>query len=315
MGRRKKGVKVDGWINLNKPVGVGSTEAVNAVRRGLNAQKAGHAGTLDPLASGVLPIALGEATKTIPYIQDELKTYEFTVQWGQQTSTDDMEGDVIESSDVIPSQQSVEALLPRFVGSIEQIPPQFSAIKINGERAYDIARGGGDVDIPPRLVHIESLVLLDHDEAQNQTSFRMRCGKGTYVRSLARDWGVELGCYGHICVLTRTEVGSFSIEETISLDVFEKIEDKTATGGFMLPVEAVLDDIPALSVTQQEASQLKNGQALTFVRRSDAERLTAIGVNLATQEEMTALAFFDDQALGLMTIKGVTVKPSRLFNL
>ncbi|MGB1076772.1 MAG: tRNA pseudouridine(55) synthase TruB, partial [Bdellovibrionales bacterium] len=206
MGRRKKGLKINGWINLNKPLELGSTSAVNTVRRSLNAQKAGHAGTLDPLATGVLPIALGEATKTIPYIQDTLKTYEFTIQWGAATNTDDLEGDVIAQSDITPSQDDIEALLPNYTGDIEQTPPQFSAIKINGERAYDIARDGEDVDIPSRPVYIESLEVLSHDQSSRQTTLRMVCGKGTYVRSLARDLGEYLGCFGHICVLTRTKV-------------------------------------------------------------------------------------------------------------
>lgn len=315
MGRRKKGLKVDGWINFNKPIEMGSTDAVNFIRRTLNAQKAGHAGTLDPLASGVLPIALGEATKTIPYMQDTYKEYTFTVQWGVQTNTDDLEGEILHESDKTPSEEDIKAFLSKYIGDVEQTPPQFSAIKINGERAYNMARGGETVDIPSRLVYIEELEIIKHDLDARQTGFRLLCGKGTYVRAIARDLGQDLGCYGHVIVLTRTQVGEFSIKDTISLDFLKEMNDNTATDGFLLPVETALDDIPALSVTQQEASQLRQGRALTFVSRSDSERLTTIGVNLAKQEEMTALAMFGGQALGLMTIKGVTVQPSRLFNL
>ncbi len=315
MARRKKGLKINGWINLNKPKNVNSTHAVNCVRRTLNAQKAGHAGTLDPLASGVLPIALGEATKTIPFIQDSLKTYVFTVQWGIQTSTDDQEGEAISSSDLTPNKEDIISLLPRYTGNIEQIPPQFSAIKINGERAYDIARDGKHVDLPPRPVTIETLEITEHNEQTRQTSFQMLCGKGTYVRSLARDMGQDLECYGHICALSRTNVGCFSLDSTISLDFFEEMDDKSATDDFLLPVESVLDDIPALSLTQQEASQLKNGQRLTFVSRPDTERLTSIGIDLKSKDFTPALALFEDTALGLVTIKGVTIQPSRLFNL
>ncbi len=315
MGRRKKGLKIDGWINLCKPLEMGSTSAVNIVRRSFNAQKAGHAGTLDPLATGVLPIALGEGTKTIPYIQDSHKTYEFTVQWGAQTNTDDLEGDVIAQSDIAPSEQDIVAHLSKYIGVITQTPPQFSAIRINGERAYDIARDGETVDMPSRQVEIDNLELIKHDHDLRQSQFRMECGKGTYVRSIARDLGLDLSCYGHVIVLTRTKVGCFSIEDTISLDILNEMDDNTAIDGLLLPVETALDDIPALSLNQQEASRLKNGQTLTFVSRPDAERLTSVGINLAVEDERPALALHDDVPLGIVMVKGVTIKPSRLFNL
>ena len=315
MARRKKGLKIDGWINLKKPLGVTSTSAVNIVRRAFKAQKAGHAGTLDPLASGVLPIALGEATKTIPYIQDAYKIYEFTSQWGAQTTTDDMEGEIVSSSELAPTQNEIELLLSKYIGDVQQTPPKFSAIRINGERAYDMARDGQDVEIPSRPVYIESLEIIGHDAEKKQTSFKMKCGKGTYVRSIARDLGLDLGCFGHVCVLTRTQVGCFSMEETISLDIFKEMDDNTATDGILLPVETVLDDIPALSLTQQEASRLMNGQMLTFVTRPDTERLLTLGIDFKSKEDVVALALLEEKALGLVTIKGVTIKPSRLFNL
>ena len=187
MARRKKGIPIHGWINVNKPVGVTSTQVVGKVRRALNAQKVGHGGTLDPLASGVLPIALGEATKTVNFIQDAMKTYHFTVTWGEQRSTDDAEGDVLDSSDKRPSQEDIESILSSFIGDIEQTPPQFSAVKVDGERAYDIARDGDHADIKSRQVYIESLGILNHEG--DKTEFQCFCGKGTYVRSLARDMG------------------------------------------------------------------------------------------------------------------------------
>ena len=199
MGRRKKGDKIDGWVNFDKPLGMTSTQAVGKVRRAYNAQKVGHAGTLDPLATGVLPIALGEATKTIPYTQDALKTYEFTVRWGEQRSTDDAEGEVIATSEIRPTPDAIESALPAFTGEITQTPPRFSAIKIDGQRAYDLARDGQEFEIKSRTVFIESLSLLSHDT--DTASFTMTCGKGTYVRSLARDLALELGTVGYICLL------------------------------------------------------------------------------------------------------------------
>lgn len=307
MGRRKKGDKIDGWIILDKPVGPTSTQALGKVRRILNAQKAGHAGTLDPLASGILPIALGEATKTIPFVQDGLKTYEFTVTWGERRDTDDSEGEIIAKSDVRPEKSAVEATLPAFIGHIEQVPPRYSAIKVDGERAYDLARDGEDFELKSRQVYIETLRLID--VTQNTASFEMLCGKGTYVRSLARDLAEKLGTCGYISTLRRTKVGGFALEASISLEKLEGMGDKAAEA--LQPLETVLDDIPALGLKDFEAARLKNGQDLSFVSKPDFERIKSIGL----EKDQTALAVFDGKAIALVERKGPNIRPVRVFNL
>ncbi len=308
MGRRnKKGDKVDGWVNVDKPLGMTSTQAVGRIRRIMNGQKVGHAGTLDPLASGVLPIALGEATKTIPYIQDAFKTYEFTVTWGEQRSTDDAEGDVIASSDIRPTSDAIEAALPDFIGEIEQTPPQFSAIKIDGQRAYDLARQGEDVDIKSRDVYIESLELLDVDD--NTASFTMTCGKGTYVRSLARDLAIQLGTYGYVSALKRTQVGGFHIDDTICLANIEELEHIAAREAALLPIQAVLDDIPALEIKANEITKLRNGNAISLISKSDFQRIEDLG------DCDEALVTHQGTAIAIAIIDGPHVKPIRVFNL
>ncbi len=314
--KRKHLAPVNGWVNFFKPVGMTSTQAVGKIRHHMKARKAGHAGTLDPLASGILPIALGEATKTILYIQDSFKTYQFTVQWGQATTTDDQEGAVCNQSDAKPAQSDVEALLENYTGEIEQTPPQFSAVKIDGQRAYDLARGGQQVDIKSRIVFIEELKVLNHDEELNQTSFECYCGKGTYIRSLARDMGEDLSCFGHIVALKRTQVGPFTENNAISLDIIEKIGDNTATGDVLLPLESALDDIPALSLRQDEAAQLRQGQVLSFIAKPDVTRLEDIGLTPGqSDEENTVLAVLNGEPIGLVSIKNVRVKPAKIFNL
>ncbi|MCI5060704.1 MAG: tRNA pseudouridine(55) synthase TruB [Alphaproteobacteria bacterium] len=324
MARRKKGLKINGWINLHKPVGVTSTRAVGKIRRALNAQKVGHGGTLDPLASGVLPIALGEATKTVNFIQDAFKTYEFEVTWGEQRSTDDAEGEVIHSSDKRPSEEEITAILPRFMGEIVQTPPQFSAIKINGERAYDIARDGEQVEIKSRKVYIESFSILPQagrpaTARQNKTSFRITCGKGTYIRSLARDMGEILGCYGYISSLKRTKVGPLELKNAISLDIFQKMIDNPSqdedTRSVVLPLQTVLDDIPALALKDQEASSVKNGNHISFLSKPDLNRLEALGIDWKSDEITTALATYDGNALAMVEIEGAQIHPVRVFNM
>jgi len=308
MGRRnKKGDKVDGWVNLDKPLGMTSTQAVGKIRRIMNGQKVGHAGTLDPLASGVLPIALGEATKTIPYIQDSFKTYEFTVAWGEQRSTDDAEGDVIASSDMRPARAAIEAALPDYVGEVTQVPPKFSAIKIDGQRAYDLARKGEDIEMKSRLVYIETLELLAADA--DSATLSMVCGKGTYVRSLARDLAIQLGTFGYVSALRRTQVGAFSSDDAISLAKIEEMEHILAREAALLPIQAVLDDIPALEVKQLELAALRNGQALSFMSKSDFARIE----DLDGADE--AIAMFEDTAVAIVDIDGPSVKPVRVFNL
>ncbi len=311
MARHKKGNIVNGWINLDKPAGMGSTTAVAKVRRALNAQKVGHAGTLDPLATGILPIALGEATKTIPFCQDGLKTYKFSAIWGEARATDDAEGDVTETSDNRPAAEDVQAILPQFIGDIEQIPPAFSAIKIDGQRAYDLARNGEMPEMKSRPAYIESLELLETHP--DKATFRCVCGKGTYMRSLARDMAKALGTVGYITDLRREAVGPFTLENAISLAKLEEIDNSSPLDSVLLPVETVLDDIPALALNEREASQLKNGQKLSFISRPDVERLQKAGFDLDT--EATALALYNGKPIALVTVQGVEIQPVRVLNL
>jgi tRNA pseudouridine55 synthase len=271
MARRKKGKTIHGWVVLDKPAGMTSTQAVGAVRRLYDARKAGHAGTLDPLATGVLPIALGEATKTVPYAVDGTKHYRFTVRWGEATDTDDAEGEIVATSDVRPAREAIEALLPRFTGEIMQTPPIYSAIKVDGARAYDLAREGEAVELEPRPVFIETLMLLEVP-APDTAVLEARCGKGTYVRALARDMGRSLGCLGHLTALRRTVVSPFDEAQAVTL---EALEAAAREGGeeallrLLLPIEAALQDLAELSVGQNDAARLLRGQTV-LIRGRDA---------------------------------------------
>jgi tRNA pseudouridine55 synthase len=311
MARNKKGDAVNGWINIDKPYGMTSTQAVGKVRRLLNAQKIGHAGTLDPLATGILPIALGEATKTIPFAQDSDKTYSFTVRWGEARDTDDMEGQIITTSDNRPSQAEIEAVLPQFIGEISQIPPLFSAIKINGARAYDLARAGEIPDLKSRIVAIHSLTLVAFRD--NEADFLMTCGKGTYVRSLARDMGETLGTKGFISALRRERVGCFSAESAISLDILGGMDYVSARSEALLPLQTVLGDIPALALKMDETAKLRSGQVLQFISRPDFERLGAAGLGLA--ETQIALALFNGAPVALVEQERAEIRPFRVFNM
>lgn len=267
MSRKRRGLALNGWIVIDKPAGVTSAHVVARVRRLTNAAKAGHAGTLDPLATGVLPLALGEATKTVSFVQDGAKTYRFTVRWGEERSTDDSEGAVTASSEARPEAAAIEALLPQFTGVIAQAPPAFSAIKVDGERAYDLARSGEAVDLAPRPVRIDRFALLAArpDEAE----FEVDCGKGAYVRALARDMGRALGCLGHVTVLRRTRVGPFREEAAFSLDKLAELCQNPAPVEYLLPVETALDDIPALAVTGPQADRLRSGQPIVVLDAGD----------------------------------------------
>jgi tRNA pseudouridine55 synthase len=271
MARRKKGKAVHGWLILDKPVGMTSTQAVGAVRRLFDARKAGHAGTLDPLATGLLPIALGEATKTVPYAVDGTKHYRFVVRWGATTDTDDAEGRITETREPRPAREAIEALLPQFTGEIMQVPPVFSAIKVSGARAYDLAREGEAVTLEPRAVHVESLELLDMPD-RDTAILRARCGKGTYVRAIARDMGRELGCLGHLIGLRRTRVAAFEEAQAVTLEALEKTvreDGEDAVHRLLLPVEAALQDLPMVNVGQSDAARLMRGQAV-LMRGRDA---------------------------------------------
>ncbi len=314
MGRkRKKGLPINGWIIIDKGLEIGSTQVVNKVRYLTNAQKAGHAGTLDPLASGILPIALGEATKTINFVQDAMKIYQFTVKFGEATDTDDAEGDVIETSDLIPTKDAILSVLNQFEGNIEQIPPKFSAIKINGERAYNLARAGEDVVMKSRQVYVEKLQLLNIED--NTADFEVLCGKGTYVRSIARDIARILGSCGHVVKLRRTQVGVFSEKNTISLEKLEELVQSPKLLEILLPVQASLDDIPALLLTNDEETRLRHGHSLCLIKKSDKIRFDNAGIDLS-HDDITALAVNDDnQAIAIININGADIKPVRVFNI
>ncbi len=312
MGRRKKGDIINGWVNLDKPFDMTSTDALARVRRLFNARKAGHGGTLDPLATGILPIALGEATKTIPYCQDALKVYKFDVIWGEARSTDDAEGDIVAKSDVRPEPAAIQAALPRFLGDIIQRPPRFSALKIDGQRAYDLARAGQEVELQARPVYIESLDLLGVEAGF--AAFRAVCGKGTYMRSLARDLAEALGTVGHIANLRREAVGPLALETAISLEKLEEYVHSARLEDALLSVETVLDDIPALAISEQEAAQLKNGRKLLFISRPDLERLDKAGIGF-DDEDATALALFRNKPVALVSVNGAELQPLRVLNL
>ncbi|WP_320200326.1 tRNA pseudouridine(55) synthase TruB [Agrobacterium sp. rho-13.3] len=273
--RKPKGRPISGWLILDKPFDFGSTEAVSKIKWLFNAQKAGHAGTLDPLASGMLPIALGDATKTVPYVMDGRKVYEFTVTWGEERTTDDMEGEVLNTSTDRPDEQAIRDLLPNYTGTIQQIPPQFSAIKIAGERAYDLARSGEVVEIPAREVEIHRITLLACPDA-NTAHFEVECGKGTYVRALARDLGQDLGCYGFISQLRRSMVAPFSEGAMVPLEKlveFEAIEDRderlAALDAYLIDTSEALSSLPHLAINDDQAQRLKMGNAI-LLRGRDA---------------------------------------------
>jgi len=272
MARRKRGEKVDGWLILDKPLGMTSTQAVGAVRRVFDAQKAGHGGTLDPLATGILPIALGEATKTVPYVMDGAKSYRFTLKFGEQRTTDDAEGEISATSDIRPEDAAIRAALPAFTGLIQQVPPAFSAIKVDGERAYDLARDGEVVELAPRQVRIDAISLTGRP-SRDEAIFEVRCGKGTYMRSLARDIAQYLGSVGHVSALRRLSVGGFSEEQAISLENLKALGHSPAAFEHLLPVETALDDIPALALTNTEASRLRSGQTVGLLQRQDRDRI------------------------------------------
>ena len=272
MARPKKGNPIHGWLILDKPLGMTSTQAVAVIKQLYEAQKAGHAGTLDPLATGILPIALGEATKTCSFAVDGEKAYRFTVRWGAETNTDDAEGEVVETSDQRPSPADIDAVLPRFTGEISQVPPTFSAIKIKGERAYDLAREGETPVLEARPVLIEELKVVEHPD-ESSTVFEAICGKGTYVRALARDMGRALGTYGHVTALRRTQVGPFDESVAVPLD---ELRDASKLAGAMdllmvklLPVDAVLDGLERLNLSSADASRLRRGQSV-LIRGRDA---------------------------------------------
>jgi tRNA pseudouridine55 synthase len=308
MGRRKKGQAISGWICLDKPYDLTSTHAVGRVRRLFDAQKAGHAGTLDPLATGILPIALGEATKTVPFMMDADKAYRFTIAWGATTTTLDREGAVTARSDVRPTRDQVEAALPAFVGDIQQIPPQFSAIKVDGERAYDLAREGVEVDLKARTVTIHSARVSNVPDPDH-CEIEIECGKGTYVRALVRDLAEALGTCGHVWDLRRTRVGSFGEAQAILLENLEDLVHKSAASEALLPVETALDDIPVLAVTDEEAFRLTQGRPVVLIPRQ-VEALKA-RLNPASR---TVSAMLGQTIVALCEMRAGRLNPVRVFH-
>ena len=304
MPRKRRGQKIDGWIVIDKPEGMTSTQVVGEVRRLLGAAKAGHAGTLDPIATGVLPIALGEATKTVPHLALRPKAYAFRVRWGEQRSTDDREGTVTATSDVRPAPDAVRAVLPRFTGLIDQVPPAFSAVKVQGERAYDLARANLPVALEARQVHVHRIELAGTPD-RDHADFLVECGSGTYMRSLARDIALALGSLGHVATLRRLRVGPFTASAAITLDNLRALGHSPPP---LWPVETVLDDIPALAVTGSEANRLRSGQSIALLRRADIDRLAG----LRDGAELCVMA--EGRAVALARRDGATVRPVRVLN-
>lgn len=305
MARRRKGNPVNGWIVLDKRAGMTSTQAVGAVRRLYNAQKAGHAGTLDPLATGVLPLALGEATKTVQYAVDGEKAYRFTVRWGSETTTDDAEGSVTHTSSDRPTIADIEAVLPRYIGLIMQTPPQFSAIKVDGNRAYDLAREGETVELEPREVEIDALRIADMPD-DSTTVFEAECGRGTYVRAIARDIGRDLGCFGHVIALRRTRVGPFTEEDSYTLDELDEAARRDDGGAglaeALLGVEAALSGLTELTVNQQDATRILRGQSV-LIRGRDAPVMSG-----------DAFALHRGQPIAIGVLEQGEFRPVRVFN-
>jgi tRNA pseudouridine55 synthase len=299
MGRRKKGRDISGWLVIDKPAGITSSAVVNKVRWAFDAKKAGHAGTLDPDATGLLAIALGEATKTVPYITDALKAYAFTIRLGQATNTDDAEGEVILESDLRPTKDDIIAALPGFMGDIMQVPPKFSAVKIDGERAYKLARAGEDVQVEARPLYMESLTLKARPDADHAT-LEMVCGKGGYVRSIARDLGEVLGCHAHVRELRRLWSGPFDVADAVSLEAVEEGAKTPALDAYLLPLETGLADLPELPTTSEGAAKLRNGNP-GLVMASDADY----------GDE--AWASFEGQAVAVGRYKAGELHPSRVF--
>jgi tRNA pseudouridine55 synthase len=308
MGRRRKGDPVSGWVNLDKPWGLGSTTAVGRVRRAFNAQKAGHAGTLDPLASGVLPIALGEATKTVPFLMDADKAYRFRVRWGVETATFDAEGAVTAVSEARPNTAAVAEALSAFVGEIEQVPPAYSAIKVDGQRSYDLAREGLAVPLAPRRVMIHDARFVGSPDADH-ADFEIECGKGTYVRALVRDLAASLGVPAHVSQLRRTRVGPFEEASAIALESLESLCHRGAPLEALLPVETALDDIPEQAVTAEDAFRLTQGRSIVLLPRQVETLAARLGASRMVSARHGA------RIVALCEMRAGRLNPTRVFHL
>jgi len=312
MPRRKKGSPVHGWVVIDKPEGVTSTQVVGIVRRVFDAQKAGHAGTLDPMATGVLAIALGEATKTVPYAMDATKTYRFTITFGESRDSDDAEGAVTGTSDRRPPREQIEAAIPNLVGAISQIPPIYSAIKVDGERAYDLARDGEDVVLEARTVLIHSVRFLAMPDADH-AEFEMVCGKGTYVRAWARDLARSLSTLGYVSQLRRLAIGNFNVERAIGLEPLKAFMHSPAAFEHLRPISTALDGIPALAVTGQDAVRLKSGNPI-LVRPREFERIAESAQTNDLQGLTVFLSTGEGEPVALASFAEGELRPFRVFN-
>jgi len=301
VARRKKGRDISGWVVVDRPAGMSSTNVVGKVRWAFDANKAGHAGTLDPEATGILAIALGEATKTVPFVTDAMKAYHFTVTFGVATNTDDAEGESIATSDARPSDAEIEAALPEFTGDIMQVPPQFSAVKIDGQRAYALARAGEEMDIAARPLFVDRLVLVDRPD-RDHAVLEMVGGKGGYVRSIARDLGARLGCFAHVQSLRRVWSGPFEIENAITLDRINEIARTPELDKFLLPIETGLADLPECRMSAEGAARLANGNP---------------GAVISSEAEFGELAWasFQGQPVAVGVYRSGELAPTRVFRL
>jgi len=309
--RRRKGLPINGWLSIDKPIGMTSTAAVGFVKRVTKAQKVGHGGTLDPLATGVLPIALGEATKTVAYVMDGVKQYRFTIEFGAATNTDDSEGEITETSDIRPTTEAIEASLADFIGVIEQVPPRFAAVKIAGERAYDIARRGDVVELEPRLVTIDDLTIVDRPD-DDHVILDLTCGKGTYVRAIARDLGQKLGCLGHVAALRRLKVGPFEAEQAITPEILERLIADEAFPQALRPIKDALSGLPSLALTEPQAQRLRAGRTI----RVASHMVTGGGqFEGAEDEDTTIRAMASGDVVALARLAGDELSPIRVFNL
>jgi tRNA pseudouridine55 synthase len=308
MARRRKGEAISGWICLDKPVDLGSTQAVSRVRRAFQAQKAGHAGTLDPLAEGILPVALGEATKTVPFLMDAEKSYRFVIAWGETTTTLDREGPVTTASPNRPEPGAVSDALRAFIGEIEQVPPDYSAIKVGGERAYDLAREGVALELAPRKVVIRRAEVTDAPD-RDHVEVEIDCGKGTYVRSLVRDLARSLGAEAHVSRLRRLRVGPFDEARAIGLENLEGLCHRGQALEVLLPVETALDDIPALAVTDEDAFRLMQGRSVVLLPR----QVETLQARLTASRTVSALS--RDRLVALCEMRAGRLNPTRVFHL
>ncbi len=321
--RRKKGRPISGWLCIDKPLGMTSTAAVGFVKRVTQAQKVGHGGTLDPLATGVLPIAMGEATKTVAFVMDGEKQYRFTIRLGAATDTDDSEGKIIETSDVRPGNADIEAALSGYIGSIQQVPPSFAAVKVAGERAYDIARRGETVELEARTVEVRDLAIVERPD-DDHVVLDLTCGKGTYVRAIARDLGRQLGCLGHVSALRRTKVGAFEAEHAVSPETLEQLIRDDAFPQVLRPLKDALSGLPSLALTEPQAERLRAGQSIRVAPHmvkepsvvSGSSMVTGPGVQGGSEDEDTTIrAMASGDVVALARLSGEELSPVRVFNL